>query len=718
MKLPDMQIGGVQKFAAAPAGQAAAAARAEIGADQALAGAIGKAGEFTTAMADLAIQRQNTNAEAETLRISNDLIRDAKKSPYTTSENVPEDYEVLGGRTKEVPDAKGGQKTVDRNIPVWEVFPEMYRDEMTKTIKEKGSHIASRTHRENFEREALAKLDNAYTDLSGKRYDVAKDMTRKEELELERVGLQGGNYDFVRATIKNSVVFDANEKEVRTNKVDKRQETDAIDTSMTETDAPLMAEFLADLTDSDTYSGYLNDSERLTYVKALSASLRASQTASKEVVKTQHKLLRDEMGDMVTESKKGTQFSPQLWNTVYERALAANAIDPGSMAVPLKHFNDLRKHAPTIRSFQLMPEIEAENMLSTLHGMPKGDTEAANLARILDGVNASKNTAIKRDALSYANSIGLVTLSEVDLTSAKGVGSTIANRIPSYDTTNRQYGRANGLLTADEATRLSTVIGTMTHDKKVELAANVNNALGSRSDLFWKQIGQEDEMKTYAIAGRISSDGDNKQSLRIMKGADARKRNPEILRNVKTQLKPDIRNKLGGMYSATPRYEDAIVESILDEYALQLVEAQDFDSVSFNVTQSAVDAITGSAVTYNGAKIENVDRNAPADTINKWVGDRPNAFIRTVGMERDYDALAPVYIDSLGGVTGFSSSELLSQIRDGRVKLQTIGKGEYRLHIPSLNTDAKYLKNASTGMDFVLIYNSDAPRASLSMGER
>lgn len=308
MKLPEKQRAGVEGLAKAPSGAAMGAAQAEMGAIKSKYGAVSRAGEFTTDMAELYINRAVDRNTVEFALAKNETERELKDTPYMNAEDLPEKYSPAGGRVTRVPDGKGGFTEQPRQIPTWEYAPELKRDKLTELAQAKAKDIPSSVARDKYLKITMAAIDDQYTKDYTTRIDTARRKTREETVTDVNLLKQREETDAALFLVKNSTVFDDNEKRQLTDGILHDAEQTTIYNSIAESNTDLMVEQLENLKKADEYVGNFEDKERLKYIGMLERALEVKDNVNKQALLGE---LRDYMA-MRTDGN--TEKDPQMMN--------------------------------------------------------------------------------------------------------------------------------------------------------------------------------------------------------------------------------------------------------------------------------------------------------------------------------------------------------------------------------------------------------------------
>lgn len=698
MKLPQHSRTGVQRIGTVSPQAAAGAA----------GGLESNIAQLSTAVGEIGMEVYNTktkwdadNASANTTANMRALNRAAAENEFISPEDIPEDIEYR--RYDEVSDEDGNLVETERQqIPMYEVFPQMYKTEAERQIQSQGGRIGPSSFRAAWERETKKELDAGYTKAVVNSAAQQNESIRKMQFAGIEKAMLERNYD-IADSIANG--YNGTDEQIRGLKEDIRRQTemDEYNDYMSEDDLPNMIMALDTLQDDDMYDRELDSKERLTYIKALKASIGTLQAKATSTVKTQFKLLRDEGDAVVQGIKQGHAFDTTYVTDVLTRYEAAMRLDPDGMAVSAKHLGQAINWMPEIRGFMLKPEIERQEYMRDVAKAGKTSAERSEFAAVLNSANNRVNAEISKDAISFGDSMGLVELNQLDRSSPQAFAASIGGRVTSHETMLREYGKSQGYLTKDEATQFGQQLRGLPLDQRAETLGILHQSLGEKSMALWEQL-RENGAGTFAVAGQVFSEGDSNTAMVILRGSDVRAESPEVLADIKQGFLPEIHSQLNGAYATNPKYQGAMVDSVLDVYAAMSNDARDMSGeLDTKRLDAAVQQVTGGLETYNGWTIEPPYRGAPDDTISNWVGSKPSRWLPSGARS----GLAPEYITTMGGVVGFTPQEALDDLRSGRSVLQSTGKGEYSVYIPDLGG---YWKNETTGKNFKLRYDENAPK--------
>lgn len=292
MKLPEKQRTQVEGMARMPTGAAAAASSAKMDATRSKFRTISRAGEFTTEMAELYINRAVDRSATEFALASNEIDREIKSNPYMNAEDLPQKYSPAGGRVTRMPDGKGGFTEQPRQIPTWEFSAELKRDRLQALAEAKAQDIPSAVARDKFLKTTMLNIDKQYTEDHATRIDTARRKTREETITDINTLKQREEMDAALFLVKNSTVFDDNEKRQLTDGIHHDAEQTAIYNSISESDTDLMQEQLANLKKGNEYVGNFEDKERLKYIGMLERALEVKDNVNTQAISNE---LRDYM---------------------------------------------------------------------------------------------------------------------------------------------------------------------------------------------------------------------------------------------------------------------------------------------------------------------------------------------------------------------------------------------------------------------------------------
>lgn len=697
MKLPVRSRGGVQQIGTVSPQAAAGAA----GGDFALAGqVVQQAGQIGMDIYNKKTQWDAANAKANYTSNMRALERAASENEFIAPEDIPEDIEYR--RYDEVSDEDGNLVEVERQqIPMYEVFPQMYKTESDRQIQAQGGRIGPTSFRAAWEREVKQVGDEGYTRAITNSAKAQNESLRKMQFAGVEKALLERNYD-VAMDIADQ--YNGTDEQRRSLKQDIRKQTemDEYNDYMSEEDLPNMVSALGTL-QNEEYDRELDSKGRLTYVKALKSAINTLKAKDTSAIKTEFKLLRDEGDAVVQGIKKGDVFDTSYVTDILGRYEAAMRLDPDGMAVSARHLGQAINWMPEIREFMLKPELARDEHIRQVKGAGRTSAERAEFAAVLESTNAHVKSAINADAISFGDSLGLIKLTPIDTTSPQNIASSIGGRVASHETMLREYGKSQGYLTKNEATEFSQQLRALPLDQRAETLGILHQTLGAKSMTLWEQL-RENGAGTFAVAGQVFSEGDPNTSMMILRGSDVRAESPEVLANIKQDYLPEIHSQLNGAYAVNPKYQGAMVDSVLDVYAAMSNDARDMSGeMDTKRLDAAIQQVTGGLETYNDWTIEPPYRGAPSDTISNWIGSKAPWYLPAATRS----GLSPDYITTMGGVVGFTPQEALDDLRSGRSVLQSKGKGQYSVYIPDLGG---YWKNETTGKNFTLQYDENAPR--------
>lgn len=638
-------------------------------------------------------QLENTTAELE-LEINQWKREHAERESYDSSEVSG----LQGIRlTEDIVDDNGDIQTVPRHeIPAYEVQAQLYEKYAQNLIKSKSGSIENASDRGLWQTRMQGVLEGQVADSRQRTLRLMQDAQDKRTITNYNTAMDSQNYSTALSIISISNLPEEKKEELRRD-VYEREERDVLDNILIENNRASLVKALESMTDEETYDaagGKLTDAERLQYarsfraaINALDASARADAEAWKN--RTKREIRR---GIEALNSGYGHKVSPSAIDSLRKKAQLLGEDDAG-----LGDELDMAVHGMVAReSFKRGTPEQRAAMLRDLEAQVSieggGSPESVILLNEMRKSHEESTIAQRQDPLQYANDTNVVRLSPLDIDE---LDSDMAEtRILDRDASQVHYRMDIPLLTKQEAETWTEAVEDMTDLQKIGFVTKVNQAFGNEeAEKVFTQLGVEDESGSWAYAGVVYSH-DPTAARNIIRGSKIRGENKEIIKNYSTDFSPAIAERIGGSSAYFNRgTRKSVEQAILDTYAYLADKdgdySGDYDEARLD---TAVQAVTGGLIRFNGVMIQPPVRGMSDDTFADWV-----------------DNLSPDYITQLGGVMNYDNERIIEFLRDGTIVLYSHGPNEYIMK--DVMNDGQVLYSQVDGMPFTFKYSRNAPTA-------
>jgi hypothetical protein len=252
--------------------------------------------------------------------------------------------------------------------------------------------------------------------------------------------------------------------------------------------------------------------------------------------------------------------------------------------------------------------------------------------------NDEINKLAQKDPFRLGVQQGLITQDPLDIQNPQSFGK----RIEQAKILSQHYGLPVPVMTSEEAETFSKQIDQMTPEEKVNTAVTLNQAPET-----WGLLASKNQA-AFSMAGAT---GDRDLMSRVFSGQEKIK-SGLIEAPKKSEYLASFDDYVGDVYGLKDKA--AVLQAAVAYYSDTQVPGEMFDAGLF---EEAVEAVTGGIDTYNGFKIA-LPRGISNDDFETYID----------GIDADY-------IDSIGGVTGYTSNQAVRAIRDGR--LISVGDNQY-----------------------------------------
>lgn len=288
-----------------------------------------------------------------------------------------------------------------------------------------------------------------------------------------------------------------------------------------------------------------------------------------------------------------------------------------------------------VAGFSLM---SAESRNSVIQAAQTGKLADVAEYKALISANDQINKLAQKDPFTLGVQQGIIKQEPLDISNPMSFGK----RIEQAKILSNHYGLPVPVMTSQEADAFSKQIDQMTVDEKIETAMSLNQAPQT-----WGLIAEKNQA-AFSMAGAT---GDRDLMAKVFSGQEKIKEKL-IEPPKKSEYLAEFEDYVADVYGIKDK--SAVLQAAIAYYSDIQVPGEVFDAGLF---EEAMQAVTGGIDTYNGFKIA-MPRGIDPDQFDLFID----------GIDADY-------IDSLGGVTGYTSQQAVSAIREGR--LLSVGDNEY-----------------------------------------
>ena len=292
-----------------------------------------------------------------------------------------------------------------------------------------------------------------------------------------------------------------------------------------------------------------------------------------------------------------------------------------------------------VAGFSLM---SAESRNSVIQAAQTGKLADVAEYKALISANDQINKIAQKDPFTLGIQQGIIKQEPLDISNPMSFGK----RIEQAKILSNHYGLPVPVMTSQEADAFSKQIDQMTVDEKIQTAMSLNQAPQT-----WGLIADKNQA-AFSMAGAT---GDRDLMAKVFSGQEKIKEKL-IEPPKKSEYLAEFEDYVADVYPTKDK--SAILQATIAYYSDIQAPGEVFDAGLF---EEAMQAVTGGIDTYNGFKIA-MPRGIDPDQFDLFVD----------GIDADY-------IDSLGGVAGYTSQQAVSAIREGR--LLSVGDNEYVLMV-------------------------------------
>lgn len=270
MKLPQASRMGVQQIGTVSPQAAASAAG---GTEAILGQAVGQMGKIGMEVYNKKTEWDMQQSKADYISTMRQLDRATSDSEFVSPDEIPEDIEYR--RYDEVSDEDGNLVQVERaQIPMYEIYPQMYKTESDRQIQSQGNRIEVPSFRAAWERDIKGMAEAGYTDAVAKSAKGQNKAIRDMQWASVQKAMLERNYDIATEIADTYNGTDEQRRAIKQN-IRKQVEMDEYNDYMSEDDVPNMILAL-DTLQNEEYDRELDSKGRLTYIKALKAQIGTS----------------------------------------------------------------------------------------------------------------------------------------------------------------------------------------------------------------------------------------------------------------------------------------------------------------------------------------------------------------------------------------------------------------------------------------------------------
>ena len=610
------------------------------------------------------------------------------KETYKASE-IPDDIEIR--REDIIVDDNGNEIEIERtDIPKHEVYPQLFKKYADAQI----SAISQRFSGENVKNAWLQKqkmtAETQYQQITLKALDTQKIVLRNMSKQRIEEAMIKGKYDLAR---NFATKFRGTPDEIQElhKLINYREETDSYDTLLmheTPENLPFVQDMISFLGDDERYNGELNVPERLAYQLKFRQAESRILSAEQQSQDLQDKITKKRADAMIEALDNVLQIDVDEFNEVFFELQSKDPIRAMKMIEAMSFWDEAHK-------IGTMPPPVRDAYISQMEQVDQSP-EAALMIHKLRSYSDKLMSRAKADGQTYGRDMGLYKLTPRPMgqdVKQGDYGAWLIERNNNDEKVRNITGSSTGLLTQAELPAEIDQIEQMGIQKQMERFGEVS-LLGADAYKYYEQLKLTNQANAFSLAGMLYADGDRLASRAVLKGAEIRKNEPDLLGPVKQELIPMIKEEMGNVYGGNATHRRVTVDGVLNAYAYlknrnSMVSGKYDSDIDSDLVEDAIQLVTGGLLEYNDSMIEPPVRGMRQRDFEAWLNN-----------------LHPTYIQSLGRADRYPASSLLNHVRSGKVKLINVGKGEYALY-----DHAKHavIKDRNTSGAFILKYDGQAP---------
>ena len=607
---------------------------------------------------------------------------------YYHSDEIHPDIDVP--RTEKIVDDQGNETEIVREkIPKYEVYPHMFKKKAEAAIGAKGANFTSDRVGKAWLQKQRATADMQFQKITLKALDSQKVVIRNMSKQNIEEALVAGKYDMARALAERYKGTPDEVGELH-RLINYREETDNYDMLLmheTPENLPFIEDMISFLGDDERYNGELNIPERLGYQLKFRHAKSRITSADQADQQLQIKLAKKNADDMIEALDNVLNIDVEEFNRAFFEVQHHDPIRAMKLVESMSFWEEAHK-------IGTMLPATRDAYLNEMESVPQSP-QAANMIKKLRTHSNNLMARANNDTMSYGRDMGLYKLTPAPRRDAEAgsYGKWLIERNNNDDKARNITGTSTGLYSRSELPSVMEEIDSMNIQQKMARFGEIS-ALGSDAYKVYEQLKLTGQANTFALAGQLFADGDKLASRAVLKGAEIRANEPDLLGPVKQELIPLIKEEIGNVYGGNALHRRATTEGVLNAYAFlknrnSMVSGKFDADVDTDLIDEAIQMVTGGLLEYNDSMIEPPVRSMRQREFEGWLDD-----------------LHPSYIQSLGRADRYPASSLLNHIRSGKLKLINVAQGQYALYD---HRKHEVVKDRNTQLAFVLKYNKQAP---------
>lgn len=670
---------------------------ADSQASQAAFGLAATGAQVVSQQVDEYNKQQMNEAFSKANNVMHDFDTQHAGKEFYSGDEIPEGVDVRTTETVIGPDGVE-EEQIRQRIPAYEVQSQIRDRHQRKAIEAAAMDIRSPSGRSQFTAQMTERANAQNVKMvEHSRQEQNKQIRQQQTMELETALL---DRDYETASyVANNFQGSETERQELTKKVSYFAESDTYNDVMSEENLAGIDRSIAVL-EKDGYAGNLNEVQRLATLNQLRSKrsqITAKHTKAAEGSAT---ILGIEIDRTIDALESGQDVPAshlsRLW-TKAEEAHKAGLASGTTWEKRMYFFAEANGYASDLVDFRTKPPQEQEEIIRNMESGAETGADKHKLD-VYKKSHQEAKTMLKSDPISYASKTGVVDVEPMDFSSPAAMVASLNERKGARANVGVTFGpnAGNKFFTKQELDDFTYMMDNASVEDKMGMLQTITTTLDSTSATAVLSQLSGGRSAKYAVAGDLMNDGHIEASRSVLRGEKVLKDNPDIVKAWDSMAAPRLHQKLGNAFATSPRTNGAVMESVRLAYADRAFRAGVRpDIIDVDVLDKAIEDVAGNVVEYNGANIALPDRDMKSGEFDSWLRDIDKGYIKDQGGVRNY--------------MGEGGNELLkSQMRNGEITLQNVGKDKYLLW----SEDDGYLVNDRDGNRFILQYNPDATLGS------
>lgn len=655
----------------------------------AAAGAFGQAAQSIANTANVFYQREKDQQVRDSglqmyTSISDFKTKNAGKQVYS-AEELPDGVIPQGLETKTITDDQGNNIEVPNDeIPAHMVYSELLKHNMNSWVEAAASGITDNKARRDFSHAAGLQMQKDYTQavINSKNQQVK--YQRNEDRKNLSTAIASENFNAARALVKSSHSFTPQEKEEITLKIDKSAEYMLYDGVINTGNIEEIQKERKNLL-SDEYSGPLTETEQRKQASLMTTAI--SRLTEKKGAKEREEMqkLKWDAETYIKAAESGERFDAKGFTETQDKLRArGETFEADKMTYAFTAHGEIQKLS-TVSS----PDRNA--VIAYWESVPNKTSEEIHVLGAIQKANIEMTRMQNTDMVSHLRKVRPNSISTIDFSKPGAVNELTARVNQMVQAADDMDSFTGFLDNVTEMPQFAAKLEQMTWDQKADYIPQINNAVGKKHNRdFYDQLIRNGVETTFAVAGQISDKFGHEAAVSVLRGAEARKADPNLIGDSQMELDAFMASDLFPAYTGDPTMQKAMKTAFQNVYADMTNSAGGGrDTYDENRAATALQKVTGGIVEYNDSLFPVPVKGFTEKSMNRWIKDTSP----TILIEQGFN-----------GTLG-EAKKLWKQIDNGDIQLLPRGDSQWVL----IDSDSKLpIKNKGEDNAISLTYDPAA----------